>query len=104
MVGLAKALVNKPRLLFLDEPTASLDPERGFEARSLLQRVSSEWDMTVFVTSHNMGEIERLAHRVLFLSGGKIIADAPPAELREQFQAADLEEVFLQVAKEARGE
>ncbi|MFQ5947657.1 MAG: ABC transporter ATP-binding protein [Acidimicrobiia bacterium] len=102
IVGLAKALINRPRLLFLDEPTASLDPERAYEARQLLLRMAREWSMTIFITSHNMAEIERIADRVLFLSSGKIIADAPPVSLREQFRATDLEDVFLQVARRSR--
>lgn len=102
LVGLAKALVNRPELLILDEPTASLDPEHAFETRAILSRVASERGMTIFITSHNMVEIERMADRVLFLSKGKLIADDHPAELRRQFRAGDLEEVFLTVAREGR--
>jgi ABC-2 type transport system ATP-binding protein len=102
MVGLAKALLHRPDLLFLDEPTASLDPENAVEVRRLLRSVSSERGMTVFITSHNMTEVERIADRVLFLSRGRIVADATPAELRTRFAATDLEEVFLAVARESR--
>jgi ABC-2 type transport system ATP-binding protein len=102
LVGLAKALLNNPKLLFLDEPTASLDPEHAFEIRTILRRVVTERGITVLITSHNMPEIERMADRILFLSKGRLIADATAAELREQFKAADLEEVFLTVARESR--
>jgi len=102
LINLAKALVNRPELLILDEPTASLDPENAFEARSILKREAAETGMTVFITSHNMPEIEKIADRVLFLSKGRIVADAAPTQLREQFSAGDLEEVFLAVAREAR--
>ncbi len=102
LVGLAKALINEPELLILDEPTASLDPENAFEARGVLERTAAETGMTIFITSHNMREIERIADRVLFLANGRIVADAAPAALREQFAAGDLEEVFLTVAREGR--
>ncbi|MCZ7527227.1 MAG: ABC transporter ATP-binding protein [Acidimicrobiia bacterium] len=98
VVLLAKALVNRPRVLFLDEPTASLDPERAVVVRSLLRRVADERGMTVLVTSHNMVEVERLADRILFIAGGRVVADATAQELRARFGAADLEEVYLKVA------
>jgi ABC-2 type transport system ATP-binding protein len=102
LVGLAKAMVNRPELLILDEPTASLDPERAFEVRAILRRVATERGMTIFITSHNMREIERIADRVLFLANGRLIADGAPAELTRRFEAEDLEEVFLTVAREAQ--
>lgn len=104
LVGLAKSLLNKPELLFLDEPTASLDPENAFELRRVLKDVSSARAMTVLITSHNMQEIERLADRILFLSRGRLVADATAGELRDKFKAADLEEVFLQMARDAKEE
>lgn len=102
LVGLAKAFVNDPELLFLDEPTASLDPEHALDVRTILRRVASDAEMTILITSHNMAEIERIADRVLVLSQGRLAADASPAELRERYQAADLEEVFITVAREGR--
>jgi ABC-2 type transport system ATP-binding protein len=102
LVGLAKALINRPRVLFLDEPTASLDPEHSQSVRNALRRLASERGMTIFITSHNMVEIERISDRVLFISQGRLIADAPPSELREQFRAEDLEAVWIQVAQGAR--
>jgi ABC-2 type transport system ATP-binding protein len=98
MVLLAKALVNRPELLFLDEPTASLDPERAVAVRGLLRRVADERGMTILVTSHNMVEVERLADRILFVAGGRVVADATASELRQRFGAEDLEEVYLKVA------
>jgi ABC-2 type transport system ATP-binding protein len=102
LTHLAKALLNAPALLFLDEPTASLDPEHAHEVREVLREVAATSGMTVLITSHNMREIERLADRVLFLSGGRLVTDAPVDELREEYGAADLEEVFLQVARRGR--
>ncbi len=102
LVNLAKGTINRPKVLILDEPTASLDPENAQEARRILRAVATDDGTTIFITSHNMPEIERMADRVLFLSQGRIVADAPPATLRDQFRAGDLEEVFLTVAREAR--
>lgn len=102
MVGLAKSLLNRPSLLFLDEPTSSLDPENAVDLRQVIRGIADESGMTVLITSHNMLEVERLADRILFMAHGSLVADATSAELREQFGAADLEEVFLAVAKHAR--
>jgi ABC-2 type transport system ATP-binding protein len=103
IVLLAKALVNRPEVLFLDEPTASLDPERAVVVRSLLRRIADERAMTILITSHNMVEVEKLAERILFVANGRIVADATAAELRSQFGAEDLEEVYLKVAAGALG-
>lgn len=102
MVGLAKTLLNRPELIFLDEPTASLDPEHAFQIRQVLLDIAATRHMTILITSHNMTDIEKMAQRVLFLSTGRLIADASPQQLRTQFQASDLEEVFLQVAQQSR--
>jgi ABC-2 type transport system ATP-binding protein len=104
IVLLAKALVNRPELLFLDEPTASLDPERAVAVRTLLRRIADERGMTILITSHNMTEVERLADRILFVANGRIAADSTAAELRERFGAEDLEEVYLKVAAGALDE
>jgi ABC-2 type transport system ATP-binding protein len=98
IVLLAKALVNRPEVLFLDEPTASLDPERAVVVRSLLRRIADERGMTILITSHNMVEVERLAERILFVAHGRVVADATAQELRDRFEAEDLEEVYLKVA------
>jgi ABC-2 type transport system ATP-binding protein len=104
IVLLAKALVNRPELLFLDEPTASLDPERAVAVRTLLRRIADDRGMTILITSHNMTEVERLADRILFVANGRIAADSTAAELRERFGAEDLEEVYLKVAAGALDE
>ena len=104
IVLLAKALVNRPELLFLDEPTASLDPERAVAVRTLLRRIADERGMTILITSHNMTEVERLADRILFVANGQLAADSTAAELRERFGAEDLEEVYLKVAAGALDE
>ena len=100
MVLLAKALVNRPELLFLDEPTASLDPERSIAVRRVLRHVVDERAMTVLITSHNMIEIERLADRILFLADGRIAHDETAAELVERYGAENLEDVYVKVAEQ----
>jgi len=100
MVLLAKALVNRPELLFLDEPTASLDPERSVAVRRVLRDVVDERGMTVLITSHNMIEIERLADRILFLADGVIAHDATAAELVARYGAENLEDVYIKVAEQ----
>jgi ABC-2 type transport system ATP-binding protein len=98
-VQLAKALINEPSLLILDEPTANLDPDAGDRIRSLLVRVASESGRAMLITSHNMQEVERMCHRIHFMSQGGIVASGSAAELRNVYGAEDLEEVFLKVAR-----
>jgi ABC-2 type transport system ATP-binding protein len=102
LVGLAKALLNRPKLLILDEPTASLDPEIGARVREILLDVHAREGVTVLVTSHNMRDIERLCRRVVFLAGGRIVADGTAEEIAERYGAADLEASFLEIAAETR--
>jgi ABC-2 type transport system ATP-binding protein len=80
-VALAKAFLNKPRLLLLDEPTSSLDPDVADRVREFLLNVVNEEETTVFLTSHNMIEVEKVCSRVLFLNEGKIQAEGTPKEL-----------------------
>jgi ABC-2 type transport system ATP-binding protein len=80
-VSLAKAFLNRPRLLLLDEPTSSLDPDVADRVRSFLINVVKEEKTTVFLTSHNMAEVEKVCTRVLFLNEGKIQAEGTPREL-----------------------
>jgi ABC-2 type transport system ATP-binding protein len=98
-VQLAKALLNEPSLLVLDEPTASLDPDAGDRVRRLLLREARMSGRAMLITSHNMREIERMCDRVLFLSAGRIVATGSADELASSYGVDDLEEVFLRVAR-----
>jgi ABC-2 type transport system ATP-binding protein len=98
-VSLAKALLNEPELLLFDEPTASLDPDTADWVRTKLQEYCRTRRATVVLASHNMAEVERLADRVIMLERGRIIADETPADLVRRFGRANLEEVFLAIAR-----
>ena len=98
-LNLAKALLNRPKILFLDEPTASLDPDMASRVRDLLKSLRDQAGCTVVCTSHNMKEMEEISGRILFMNRGEIIADGPPAEILELFKKKNLEEVFLEVAR-----
>jgi ABC-2 type transport system ATP-binding protein len=102
LVGLAKALLNRPRLLVLDEPTASLDPDVGARVRSILMEEQAREGFTILLTSHNMTEVERLCRRVVFLARGTAVADGSPAEIAAHYDRVDLEGTFLTIAEEAR--
>ena len=97
--ALAKALLNRPRLLLLDEPTASLDPDTGDWVRAYLERWRRENDATILLASHNMAEVERLCDRVLMMRDGRIVDRGSPAKLLERYGRETLEEVFLDVAR-----
>jgi ABC-2 type transport system ATP-binding protein len=98
-VSMAKALLNEPGLLMLDEPTASLDPDTADWAHSKLELYCRGHGATVVLASHNMAEVERLADRVIMLEKGRVIADETPAELIARFGRSNLEEVFLAIAR-----
>ena len=98
-VSLAKALLNRPEVLLLDEPTASLDPDTADWVRSMLEAYTREEGATIVLASHNMAEVERLAGRVIMLEKGRIIADETPAALVARFGRSNLEEVFLAIAR-----
>ena len=100
-VSLAKALLNRPELLLLDEPTASLDPDTADWVRTRLESYRRERAATLVLASHNMAEVERMADRVIMLENGRVIADEPPADLIARFGRANLEEVFLAIARRA---
>ena len=98
-VALAKALINKPDLLLLDEPTASLDPDTGDWVRSWLERYRAETGCAILLASHNMAEVERLCDQVLMLKQGRAVDRGSPAELLEKYGRDDLEQVFLDIAR-----
>lgn len=99
-VALAKSLVNRPDLLLLDEPTASLDPDTGDWVRSWLERYRAESGCAILLASHNMAEVERLCAEVLVLRAGRVVDQGSPAALLERYGRDDLEEVFLDIARE----
>jgi ABC-2 type transport system ATP-binding protein len=98
LVGIVKAVLPRPSLLVLDEPTASLDPDVAFRVRSGLLDVAANDGTALLVTSHNMVEVERLCERVVFLAGGRVVADGSPGEVAQAFGHGDLEGVFLHLA------
>jgi ABC-2 type transport system ATP-binding protein len=101
-VALAKALLNEPELLLLDEPTASLDPDTGDWVRGYLETYRRRAGTTILLASHNMGEVERLCDRVLMMRAGSIVDDGSPAELQRRYGRETLEEVFLDIARQRR--
>jgi ABC-2 type transport system ATP-binding protein len=102
-VSLAKSLINRPEVLLLDEPTASLDPDTADWVRARLERYRAERGATVLLASHNMLEVERLCERVIIMKTGRIVDDGAPARLLARYGRHTLEEVFLDVAR-GRGE
>lgn len=100
-VCLAKALLNEPKLLLLDEPTASLDPDISDKTRRLLKRFRDERGLTILYTSHNMKEMEEMSDRIVFLDRGKVIATGTPDDVVKKFKKENLEEVFIGVARGA---
>jgi ABC-2 type transport system ATP-binding protein len=101
-VALAKALVNEPDLLVLDEPTASLDPDTADWIRGHLEQYRARKQATILLASHNMGEVERLCDRVLMMKRGEIVDDGSPKQLLARYGRQNLEEVFLDVARDRR--
>jgi ABC-2 type transport system ATP-binding protein len=102
-VVLAKALLNRPELVLLDEPTASLDPDTADRIRSFLLRYQRESGATVLLASHNMTEVERLCTQVLILREGRIVDRGRPASLIAKYGRATMEEVFLHIARHPQG-
>jgi ABC-2 type transport system ATP-binding protein len=98
LIGIIKATLHRPRLLVLDEPTASLDPDVAHRVREGLERTCEEDGSALLVTSHNMTDVERICDRVVFLSNGRVVADGAPAAVARSFGRANLEEVFLHLA------
>ena len=98
--ALAKALLNRPELLLLDEPTASLDPSAAQTVREKIKGLAASRRCGILWTSHNMYEVEAVCDRVLFLSHGRILLEGAPRALPAQHGAANLEELFIRVARE----
>lgn len=98
-VALAKALLNAPKLLLMDEPTASLDPDTGDWVRSYLEGYRERTGATILLASHNMGEVERLADNVLMMRAGKIVDEGSPFDLVQRHGRDNLEQVFLDIAR-----
>ncbi|MBI2596597.1 ABC transporter ATP-binding protein [Candidatus Daviesbacteria bacterium] len=99
-VNLVKALLNSPQLLFLDEPTASLDPDIADRVRRYLKIFQKQDNLTILYTTHNMGEVEELCDRAIFINEGKIITQGTPKQLVRRFGKKDLNEVFIKIARE----
>ena len=96
---MAKALINKPTVLFLDEPTASLDPEIGDFVRSFLEAYKQENKISILLASHNMNEVSRLCKSVLMMKNGEIIDEGTPQSLINKHGRNNLEEVFLKLSR-----
>jgi ABC-2 type transport system ATP-binding protein len=101
LVGIVKAMMHRPRLLILDEPTASLDPDVALRVRTGLREMCDEFGTSLLVTSHNMVEVERLCERVVFLSQGRVVANGSAAEIASRHGREDLEDLFLHIASGA---
>ncbi len=98
-VALAKALLNEPEILLLDEPTASLDPDTADRMRSILTDYRDRSGATLLLASHNMSEVERLCDQVIMLRTGHVVATGTPRELIHRYGRNDMEEVFLDIAR-----
>jgi|TARA_E500000178_G_scaffold158108_1_gene157862 ABC-2 type transport system ATP-binding protein len=98
-VSLAKSLINKPKLLFLDEPTASLDPDVGDFVREYLEKYKNKNELTMLLASHNMKEVERLCSKIIMMKHGKIVDEGTCNELINKHGRKNLEETFLKIAR-----
>jgi ABC-2 type transport system ATP-binding protein len=101
-VALAKALINRPEVLLLDEPTASLDPDTGDMVRTWLEQYRAASGCTILLASHNMAEVERLCSDVIMLKKGQVVDRGTPDELLSRYGRHDLEDVFLDIARDRR--
>lgn len=98
-LNLCKALLNRPDLLLLDEPTASLDPDIADKVRKVVKRIREEEGTTILYTSHNMRDVEEVCDRVVFMHKGKILFTGTSGEVLTHFQKDSLEDVFIEVAR-----
>jgi ABC-2 type transport system ATP-binding protein len=101
-VVLAKALLNEPELMLLDEPTASLDPDTADYVRGMLEAYRQRTGTTILLASHNMSEVERLCDDVIMLRAGKVVDRGTPAQLLARYGRHNMEEVFIDIARERR--
>ena len=99
-VSLAKSLINKPKLLFLDEPTASLDPDVGDFVREYLEQYKNKTELTILLASHNMKEVERLCNKIVMMKQGKIVDEGTCEELINKHGRINLEDTFLKIARD----
>ena len=99
-VSLAKSLINKPKLLFLDEPTASLDPDVGDFVREYLEKYKNKTELTILLASHNMKEVERLCNKIVMMKQGKIVDEGTCEELINKHGRINLEDTFLKIARD----
>lgn len=102
-VALAKALLNQPELLLLDEPTASLDPDTADWVRTYFQKYQRRTGATILLASHNMTEVERLCDHVMMMKAGRIVDSGSPDDLIGRYGRATMEEVFLDIARNGSG-
>ena len=100
---LAKAIMTRPKVLLLDEPTASLDPDITQKIKAFLKEYRRSENLSILYTSHNMREMEEMSDRIIFLQRGSIVAEGTAQQIVERFGQRDLEEVFLKLAREERG-
>ena len=98
-VALAKSLINKPKLLFLDEPTASLDPDIGDYIREYIEKYKNNNELTILLASHNMAEVERLCDKIIMMKEGKIVDSGTCDELVKKHGRENLEDTFLKIAR-----
>ena len=98
-VSLAKSLINKPKLLYLDEPTASLDPDVGDFVREYLEKYKNKNELTMLLASHNMKEVERLCSKIIMMKQGKIVDEGTCKDLINKHGRKNLEDTFLKIAR-----
>jgi ABC-2 type transport system ATP-binding protein len=103
-VSLAKAVINEPEVLLLDEPTASLDPDIGDRMRTYLEAYQRRTGCTMLLASHHMGEVERMCDDVIMLREGRVVDQGSPQKLLAKYGRANMEEVFLDIARGRGGE
>ena len=98
-MALAKSLINKPKLLFLDEPTASLDPDVGDFVREYIEKYKKNNELTILLASHNMKEVERLCNKIVMMKKGEIVDSGTCDQLIKKHGRQNLEDTFLKIAR-----